>query len=310
MRLIPKNTKIDFMAARHFNISVSCAAFVVAMIALSVLGLNLAVDFTGGIVVQVEYQQAIPLSEVRDDLHKANYPDAVVQLFGSTKDVLIRLGPQPDKKTGEVRRAVLGALQADRPDVNLKKIQFVGPQVGNALFHKGSLALLFAFIGILIYVIIRFEWRMAVGSVLALIHDVGITLGIFALVGLKFDLTALAAILTIIGYSINDTIVVFDRIREDFRLLRKRSILEITNAAINETLSRTTITSGVTMLCVLSLLFLGGKDIRSFSLALVIGIAVGTYSSIYIASAIALLLGLRRDAFMPAEKKSGEDAAP
>lgn len=310
MRLIPSRTNIDFMGVRPVTVAMSCIAIIISLGSLGLNGLNLAVDFTGGIVVQVQYEQAVSLDNVRSDMHQAGYPDATVQLFGSPKDVMIRLRPQPGEKTGEVRRSVLGALQASHPNVNLKKVQFVGPQVGQALFHQGSLALLFAFIGILAYVIIRFEWRFAVGSVAALVHDVIITLGFFSLTGLKFDLTALAAILTIIGYSVNDTIVVFDRIREDFRLLRKRNTIEITNAAINETLSRTIITSGVTMLAVLSLVFLGGESIRSFSLALVVGIIVGTYSSVYIASALTLLLGLRRDAFMPAEKKSGEDSMP
>lgn len=204
----------------------------------------------------------------------------------------------------------MNALHHSRPDAQLTSVQFVGPEVSSELFQKAGLAILYALIGILVYVMLRFEWRFALGAIIATIHDTIITIGFFSLFGLQFDLTVLAGVLAVIGYSLNDTIVVFDRIRENFRRLRKRDTAQIMNAAINETLSRTIITAGTVLITLIALLLIGGETLRGFSIALIVGTVSGTYSSIFIASAWSLLLGVRREDFLPADKRSGEDSMP
>lgn len=283
---------------------VSGAVLLVCLISFFVQGLNLGIDFTGGTLVEVGYTQEADLDKVRNTLHGNGFEDAVVQYFGSSHDVLIRLGVREDSST--LSDDILALLRQDGDELNMRRVEFVGPQVGDELIENGGLAMLYTLFGILVYVAFRFEYRFATGAVLALVHDSVITVGIFSLLQLEFDLTVLAAVLAIIGYSLNDTIVVFDRIRDNFLKLRKVEPADVMNRSINQTLVRTLVTSITTLLVVLSLFFIGGELIHGFATALMIGIVVGTYSSIYIASAAALKLGVSKADLMPVQKE-GED---
>lgn len=310
MRLIKADTNIDFIKQGKRAAILSGVLVLISLTIIVVDGLNLAIDFTGGVVIEVTYPAAVELNDVRDALGGIGYSDAVVQNFGSTSDVLIRLAPQQGATTADVSTKVLSALGAQNAGVEMRRIEFVGPQVGKDLTNKGGLALLYAMIGILIYVIVRFHWKLSVGSVLALMHDVTITLGVFSLLQLTFDMTVLAALLAVIGYSLNDTIVVFDRVRENFRRMRKATAGEVVNASINQMLARTLMTSGTTMLTLVALFFLGGEAIHGFATALLIGIVVGTYSSIYVASSLALSLKVsKEDLFPPKEEEDAEKSA-
>jgi preprotein translocase subunit SecF len=301
-----RETRIDFMAHRLRAALLTLALIALAVGLLSLRGLNFGLDFTGGTLVEVGYSQAVELDRIRSALEAGGYPDAVVQNFGTARDVLIRLAP--DAGEGDaLSNAVLEVLRADNADAELRRVEFVGPQVGEELTEKGGLALLYALAGILIYVAFRFEYRFAIGSVAAVVHDVVITLGIFAGIGMTFDLTVLAALLAVIGYSLNDTIVVFDRIRENFIRMRKGSAVEVTNRSINQMLPRTVVTSLTTLLVLLALFLVGGELIRGFALALIIGVVVGTYSSIYVAGSAALALGVSKEDLIPPPKE-GEDA--
>ncbi|MFM9817312.1 UNVERIFIED_CONTAM: protein translocase subunit SecF [Spiribacter pallidus] len=294
------------MAHRLRAALLTLALIALAVGLLSLRGLNFGLDFTGGTLVEVGYSQAVELDRIRSALEAGGYPDAVVQNFGTARDVLIRLAP--DAGEGDaLSNAVLEVLRADNADAELRRVEFVGPQVGEELTEKGGLALLYALAGILIYVAFRFEYRFAIGSVAAVVHDVVITLGIFAGIGMTFDLTVLAALLAVIGYSLNDTIVVFDRIRENFIRMRKGSAVEVTNRSINQMLPRTVVTSLTTLLVLLALFLVGGELIRGFALALIIGVVVGTYSSIYVAGSAALALGVSKEDLIPPPKE-GEDA--
>ncbi|MGD8429590.1 MAG: protein translocase subunit SecF, partial [Ectothiorhodospiraceae bacterium] len=256
MDLFKRETHIDFLGRRKLAFLLSGLLMLASVIGLGVRGLNLGLDFTGGTLVEVGYPQPVKLDNVRSALADADFSDAVVQHFGTSKDVLIRLAPQKDTN-GKVSDRVLDALKADNQDASLRRVEFVGPQVGEHLTTQGGLAMLYALVGILIYVAFRFEYRFAVGSVAALVHDVLITLGFFAITGIEFDLTVLAALLAVIGYSLNDTIVVFDRIRENFIRVRKGTPEGIVNISVNQTLSRTLMTSGTTLLVVLALYLIG-----------------------------------------------------
>lgn len=304
-----KNT-IDFMATRKIGLLVSLLLVIIAIGSVATRGLNLGIDFTGGTLVEVGYEQSADLQEVRGALAKGGFERAVVQHFGTSQDVLIRLAPS-ESAAAEISNKVLAALNADGHKVELRRIEFVGPQVGKELTEDGGLAILAALFGILIYVYFRFEVRFAVGAVLATLHDVIITIGLFSIFQWEFDLTVLAAVLAVIGYSLNDTIVVYDRIRETFRKVRKGSTEEVINQSITQTLSRTIMTSGTTSLVVISLLLFGGETIHGFALALIIGIAVGTYSSIYIASSLVIVLGVSKADLMPVVKEGAEiDSTP
>jgi preprotein translocase subunit SecF len=301
-----RETRIDFMAHRLRAALLTLALIALAVGLLSLRGLNFGLDFTGGTLVEVGYSQAVELDRVRSALEAGGYPDAVVQNFGTARDVLIRLAP--DAGEGDaLSNAVLEILRADNADAELRRVEFVGPQVGEELTEKGGLALLYALAGILIYVAFRFEYRFAIGAVAAVVHDVVITLGIFAGIGMTFDLTVLAALLAVIGYSLNDTIVVFDRIRENFIRMRKGSAVDVTNRSINQMLPRTLVTSLTTLLVLLALFLVGGELIRGFALALIIGVVVGTYSSIYVAGSAALAMGVSKEDLIPPPKE-GEDA--
>ncbi len=303
MEFFKKITQIDFMGLRHYTIPASVVLFILSLSLIIVRGLNLGVDFTGGTVIEVAYEQPTDLSAVRSQLGSGKFEDAQVQHFGTSQDVLIRLAPREGLSSAVVSEQVLEVLrQGGKVKVALRRVEFVGSQVGGELVEAGGMALLFATFGILVYVAIRFEYRMAVGAIVAMFHDPILVLGWFSLFQVEFDLTVLAAILAVIGYSLNDTVVVFDRIRETFRKLRRVSPPEVVNTAVNETLSRTIMTSVATFLAVIAMFLWGGKVLYGFSLALMVGIVVGTYSSIFIASPVALVLGLNRETLMPPRK--------
>jgi preprotein translocase subunit SecF len=307
MQLIKKGVDINFMGKRKLALAFSVIALVVAASALVLRGLNLGIDFTGGTLIEVGYQQPVELAQVRSALAGDGFGDALVQRFGTPKDVLIRLAPRQGADSNQLGNKVFAALNSgpSKGEVELRRVEFVGPQVGDELTEDGALAVLVSLLAILVYVAMRFEWRFAVGSVIALAHDVLFTLGVFAVLQIEFDLTVLAAVLAVIGYSLNDTIVVYDRIRENFRKMRKGAPVDIVNNSLNQTLSRTLMTSGTTVMVLLALFFLGGEIIHGFALALLVGIFIGTYSSIYIASAAALMLGVSKADLMPT-KKEGE----
>jgi preprotein translocase subunit SecF len=303
---------IDFLGNRKYTLALSCLLIVISLGSLIMKGLPLGIDFTGGTLVEVGYPQAADLQELRKILGDAGFKDAVVQHFGTTKDVLIRLKPQEGVSNKEISTKVLEAINKGvKEQATLRRIEFVGPQVGDDLTEDGFLALLYSMIAIFIYVMLRFEWKFSLGSVAALFHDVIITLGLFSVANLEFDLTVLAAILALIGYSLNDTIVVFDRIRENFRKFRKYSAQDIMNISINETLSRTIITSLTVVLVLVALVLLGGEVIHNFGVALLFGVVIGTYSSICIASPIALMLGVSpADLMIPVKEGSEIDRMP
>ena len=299
-------TKIDFMQFKWQAIILSTVVNVIGIGSLIFQGLNFGLDFTGGTLLEIGYKQPVELTEVRASLDQAGFGGATVQNFGSARDVLIRLPPSGEADTAAASDMVFRTLNAAAGgQADLRRVEFVGPQVGKDLAEQGGLAVLYSLIGILIYVALRFEYRYAVGAVIATIHDVIVTVAIFSLFQIEFDLTVLAAVLAVIGYSLNDTIVIYDRIRENFRKIRKGGPEEIVNLSVNDTLSRTVITSGTTFITVLALFLFGGEVIHGFALALLVGIGVGTYSSIYVASAAALVLGISRADMMPV-KKEGE----
>ncbi|MGW8309773.1 MAG: protein translocase subunit SecF [Thiogranum sp.] len=306
MQILDRKTHIDFMGKRKAAMAISLALMLLSLVVLVMRGLNFGIDFTGGTLVEVAYPQAVELGGVRDVLEEAGFADVQVQHFGTARDVLIRIAPREDKASAQLSEDVMTALKTAEPGVEKRRVEFVGPQVGGELTEQGGLAVLYALIGILIYVALRFEYRFSLGAVAALIHDVTITLGVFAFLQVEFDLTVVAALLAVIGYSLNDTIVVFDRIRENFRKMRKGSPVEIMNASINQTLSRTLMTSGTTMLVLVALFVLGGEIIHSFALALIVGVVVGTYSSIFVAGALSLALGVSKADLMPVEKEGAE----
>jgi preprotein translocase subunit SecF len=301
---------IDFMRRRKLAGMFSIALVLASVALLMVRGLNFGVDFTGGVLVEVGYPEAVELNPVRDALSQGGFNQAVVQHFGSAREVLVRLPQAEEGNPAQMSVGVMNALRQMNPAVEMRRVEFVGPAVGEELREDGGLAVLFALIAILIYVAMRFEWRLALGSVTALVHDVMIVLGVFALLQAEFDLSVLAAVLAVIGYSLNDTIVVFDRIRENFRRMRKGSPVEIVNRSLNQTLSRTLMTSVTTMLVLLALFFLGGEIIHGFSLALILGVFIGTYSSIYVASTAALALGISKQDLMQVAKEERADSAP
>jgi len=303
------NTNIDFLRWRKLAMAWSIIVLLIAVGSLLVRGMNLGLDFTGGTVIEVQYPEPVEIPKVRETLAKAGFGDAQTQHFGTSRDVLIRIPPREQANAAALSNDVLHALQADEggAGATLARAEFVGPQVGQELVEQGGLAALGALAGILIYVMFRFEWRLAVGTIAATVHDVIFTVGWFSLFQLEFDLTVLAAVLAVIGYSVNDTVVVLDRIRENFRKRRKGSTMEIMNLSINETLSRTIMTSFVTLLSVIVLYFLGGTVMHGFSIAMIVGIVVGTYSSIYIASATALYLGISREDLLPRAKETADD---
>ena len=303
MKLIKEKLNIDFMGKRKLAAIFSIILIVVSIVSLVVQGLNFGVDFTGGTLVEVGYTEAADLESIRSALAASEFGEATVQYFGGASDVLIRVAPREGSNTAEISGAILELLQADGQSLEMRRVEFVGPQVGEELTEDGGLAMIYALLGILIYVAIRFQIRFSIGAIAALVHDVMITIGIFSVIQMDFDLTVLAALLAVIGYSLNDTIVVFDRIRENFHKMRKITPVEVVNVSLNQTLSRTIMTSLTTLLVLAALFLVGGEIIHGFSTALIIGVLVGTYSSIFIASPVTLALGVSKEDLMPIEKE-------
>ncbi|MFQ6370403.1 protein translocase subunit SecF [Shewanella sp. YIC-542] len=281
---------------------------VLSVVSLATKGINWGLDFTGGTSIVLTFSQPADLNTLRGKLDTDIVSGAVVQNFGSSRDVVVRLQTKDGVKSDDQVKLVLNAAKAQDPQVEQKSVEFVGPQVGQELAEQGGLAVLVALICILLYVTFRFEWRLSLGAVAALAHDVTVTLGLFSFLQLEFDLTVLAGVLTVVGYSLNDTIVVFDRIRENFLKMRKATPVEVVNASITQTMSRTIITTGTTMITVIALFLKGGTLIHGFATSLLMGITVGTYSSIYVASFLAIKLGVCREHMMPVQvEKEGAD---
>lgn len=303
MEFFNPNSNIDFMGLRRWTAIFSLLIFLSSIIALAVNGLHWGLDFTGGTQIEITYQEPANLQQIRDALNKQGFKEAQVISYGTSKDVLISLAPRQDIDQNTLVNQVLDAL----PGAIKQRVDFVGPQVGAELATKGALAIIVALLATMIYIAMRFEFRLAVSSAVALIHDPVLILGVFALFHVEFDLKALAGLLAVIGYSLNDTIVVFDRVRENFIKIRRGTPLEIMNISINQTLSRTIMTSLLTLFVVVALFVYGGETIHGFALALIIGILVGTYSSIYVAGALAVVMGLDRKDFMPKERKEIDD---
>ncbi|GAM62768.1 protein-export membrane protein secF [Vibrio ishigakensis] len=308
-QILKADKMIDFMRWSKGAVVLSVLMITASIYTLSTNWLNWGLDFTGGTLIEVGFEHPANLEEIRAALDERGFGDATVQNFGSARDVMVRLRPRDDLQGEQLGTQIIAALeQGTGEDVEMRRVEFVGPNVGDELAEAGGLAILVSLICILIYVSMRFEWRLAAGAVLALAHDVIITLGIFSIMQIEVDLTIVAALLTVVGYSLNDTIVVFDRIRENFRKMRKGDSVEIINGAITQTLSRTLITSGTTLFVVIALFTKGGANIHGFATALLLGITVGTYSSIYVASNLALKLGVSREHLMPpqVEKEGAE----
>ena len=320
MEFLKKDLQIDFLGLRRATATASLLLIVAGLLSILFQGINLGLDFTGGTLVEVRYEEQVSVDDVRQQLANAGIEDTTAQYFGTSRDVMIRLPSQNVEGSAaelstqivEVLRAPYGESLVETPEgglqscqksndsvgdcfVQMRRVEFVGPKVGEELTEKGGLAMIYALIGILIYVAWRFEWRFAIGSVVALVHDVLITIGMFSIFQIDFSLAVLAALLAVIGYSLNDTIVVFDRIRENFRRSRHGTSIEIMNRSINQTIRRTILTSMTTLLVVVTLLIFGGEVIRGFSLALLIGVVVGTYSSIFVASPVVLALRISRE---------------
>ena len=294
MRLLRKKTNINFLGATRRKIALAISAIVViaSLLSLVLRGLDFGIDFTGGILLEVGYEQAANLESIRGNLAAEGFEDAQVQLFGSDTDVLVRLPPQDGVDPDDLREQLRSTVAAGTSGVDLRRVEFVSPQVGKELTERGGLAMIIALLLIFVYVMVRFQWKFAAGAVAALAHDVIVTVGFFSIFQLPFDLTVVAAVLAVIGYSLKDTVVAFDRIRENFFKLRGVDADESMNVSINEMLARTLITGLTTLLVLVALLVLGGESIAPFSIALIVGIIVSTYSSIYTASATALLLGV------------------
>ena len=302
--------EINFLSKRYYALVFSVIILLTSVASLTFKGLNPGIDFTGGFSVEVSYQETPAINEIRNELASGGFPEAIVQSFGSPKDINIRIMPRENIDNKAIGRQIEEILNNSANPVELRGSEFVSPQVGDELTEQGGLAMLFALIMIMIYIIFRFQWKFAIGAVLALIHDVLITMGIFSLFQLSFDLAVLAAILAVVGYSLNDTIVVFDRIRENFRLRRKSETLDVVNASINQTISRTLITSGTTLLVLLALYIIGGKSLEGFSLALIVGVIIGTYSSIYVATTSVLFLDVSTKDLMPIQQEKIDDGMP
>lgn len=302
MEFFKPNTTINFMGQRKWAAVFSILLFVASIVSLVIHGLNFGLDFTGGTQITLSYQTPADFNAIRNQLNAAGFDQAVVQAYGNSRDVLVRIPPQ--KAVSE--QALRDRIREILPGSQVQQVEYIGPQVGKTLVTNGILAILVALLATMAYIAFRFEMRFAVSAAVALIHDPILILGIFSFFHLTFDLIALAALLTVIGYSLNDTIVVYDRVRENFRRIRKGTPTEIMNLSINQTLSRTIMTSGLTLLVVLALFIFGGEMMHGFSLALIIGIVIGTYSSIYVAGSLAIALGLDRTHLLPSTKKESD----
>ena len=305
MRFLKQKTKIDFMNFGTGALFVSAALVLLSITMLSTRGLNFGLDFTGGTLIELGYPAPPKISDVRDRLADADFGDAVVQTFGTASDIVVRIPPRgEDENDADISTAVLAALQNNvEGDVEMRRVEFVGPQVGEDLTEQGILAVVYALIGIFLYVMFRFQWRFSVGAVVAVVHDIIVSMGLISLFGIEFDLTVVAALLAVIGYSLNDTIVLFDRIRENFPRMRKALPREVVNTSVNQTLSRTVMTSLTTLLVLVALFVFGGQIIHAFAYTLIVGVLVGTYSSIYVASTSLLYLGVSKYDLLQVEKE-------
>ena len=301
---------IKFLSIRKFTTIMSIVLILASALSLMSKGLNLGIDFTGGIQIEISFETAPNIENVRSNLGSGGYDDAIVQNSGSSQDLMVRIPPRDGITNKKVGEDVIGMLQASDNSVTLKSSEYISAQVGEELTEQGGLAMIFALIMIMIYIVFRFQWKFSIGAVLALIHDVMITLGIFSFFQLTFDLSVLAAILAVVGYSLNDTIVIYDRIRENFRSMRTAETLNILNSAITQTIKRTIITSSTTLLVLLSLFVFGGSSLEGFSIALIVGVLIGTYSSIFVASTSIFYLDISTTDLIPVKREEVDDGMP
>jgi len=312
MKFLNTKTQIDFMSQRKIALVFSSILIVASIVSLSTRGLNFGLDFTGGTLIEVGYPSAPDTNDVRENLASAGF-DSIVQTFGAATDIVVRIPPGDEEESNaELSTRVLAALsQGVEGEIEMRRVEFVGPQVGDELANQGILAVIYAMVGVFLYVMFRFQWRFSVGAVAALFHDIIVSMGIISFVYIEFDLTVVAAILAVVGYSLNDTIVLFDRIRENFPRYRKREPVDVVNTSINETLSRTLMTSTTTLMVLIALFMFGGEIIHGFAFTLIVGVVVGTYSSIYVASTALLMLGVSKFDLMEVEKEgAGLEARP
>ena len=305
MKLLKHKTNFDFMGLGHAAVILSVVLSILSIVSLAVRGLNFGLDFTGGTLIEVSYPTPPGIADVRSHLASAGFPDSVVQTFGTASDIVVRIPPHSAEESSvEISAEVLRALQQGvEGNITMRRVEFVGPQVGDDLTEQGILAVIYALIGIFFYVMFRFQWRFSVGAVVATIHDVVMCMGFVSLFQIEFDLTVVAALLAVIGYSLNDTIVLFDRVRENFPRMLKSLPREVINASINQTLSRTLMMSITTLLTLIALFMFGGQIINSFAFTLIAGVVVGTYSSIYVASTSLLYLGVSKYDLLQVEKE-------
>lgn len=305
MKILKKKTNIDFMSVAFPAMVLSVVLMVLSVVCLAVRGLNFGLDFTGGTLIEITYPSPPVMADVRQNLAAASLSDAVVQTFGSASEIVVRIPPRSEEESNaEISTHVLNALQQGvEGEVTVRRVEFVGPQVGEDLTEQGILAVIYALIGIFIYVMFRFQWRFSAGAVYATIHDVVISMGLLSLFQIEFDLTVVAAILAVIGYSLNDTIVLFDRIRENFPKMLKALPIEVINVSINQTLARTIMMALTTLIVLVALFIFGGQIIHAFSYTLIVGVIIGTYSSIYVASASVLYLGVSKYDLLQVEKE-------
>jgi preprotein translocase subunit SecF len=312
MKFLNRKTKIDFMGRRKIALIFSTILIIASITSLVVRGLNFGLDFTGGTLIEVGYPSAPDTTQVRENLTNAGF-DSVVQTFGAATDIVVRIPPTDvEESNAALSTRVLAALsQGVEGEIDMRRVEFVGPQVGDELAEQGILAVIYAMVGVFLYVMFRFQWRFSVGAVAALFHDIIIAMGVLSFVQIEFDLTVVAAILAVVGYSLNDTIVLFDRIRENFPRYRKRQPIEVVNTSINETLSRTLMTSTTTLMVLIALFYFGGEIIHGFAFTLIAGVVIGTYSSIYVASTTLLVMGVSKYDLMEVEKEGATlDARP
>jgi len=312
MKFLNRKTNIDFMSRRKIALIFSSILIVASITSLVTRGLNFGLDFTGGTLIEVGFPSAPDTMKVRENLANAGF-DSVVQTYGAATDIVVRIPPtEVEESSAELSTRVLAALSLGvEGEIEMRRVEFVGPQVGDELTEQGILAVIYAMVGVFLYVMFRFQWRFSVGAVAALFHDIIISMGVLSFVQIEFDLTVVAAILAVVGYSLNDTIVLFDRIRENFPRYRKRAPIEVVNTSINETLSRTLMTSTTTLMVLLALFYFGGEIIHGFAFTLITGVVVGTYSSIYVASTTLLMLGVSKFDLMEVEKEGAAlDARP
>ena len=307
--LIFKKT-VNFLSVRRITTTLSIVLMIFSLVSIMSKGLNPGIDFTGGFQVEVSYQQSPEIESIRNNLSAAGFNDAIVQNSGSATDIMIRIAPREGLDSRTVGKLIIDNLNQSSNSVELMSSEYVSAQVGEELTEQGGLAMVFALIMIMIYIVFRFQWKFSIGAVMALIHDVLITIGVFSIFQITFDLAVLAAILAVVGYSLNDTIVIFDRIRENFRSMRRAETLDILNSSITQTISRTMITSSTTLMVLLALYIMGGQSLQGFSLALIIGVLIGTYSSIFIASTSIFYLDISTSDLLSTKREEVDDGMP